>query len=166
VLYAFTGGADGYAPSGVIQASDGSVYGTTRQGGQAGNGTVFKIDQYGTLTTLHNFSGTDGMQPSAPLIQAQDGSFWGTASSGGPNGGGVVFRIAVANDDGAPLPARAIQGRVEAEDYDRGGPGVGYVDSRADCDQCATVAVGSVSLSAGPHIISVLMGPQDWMDFQ
>jgi len=44
VLYNFTGGTDGSEPSaGVIQDSDGNLYGTTYGGGKGEGGVVFKI---------------------------------------------------------------------------------------------------------------------------
>jgi uncharacterized repeat protein (TIGR03803 family) len=42
-LYSFTGGNDGGGPSGLVQGSDGSFYGTTTSGGQGGEGTVFRL---------------------------------------------------------------------------------------------------------------------------
>ena len=51
-LHSFTGGSDGALPRGVIQATDGSFYGTTI-GRRVERGTVFKLDGAGTLTTLH-----------------------------------------------------------------------------------------------------------------
>src|ERR1019366_6378518 len=71
-LHSFDG-TDGAAPyAGLIQATDGKLYGTTYEGGaNVLNGTVFKITTSGTLTTLHNFcslSGcTDGASPYAGL---------------------------------------------------------------------------------------------------
>src|SRR5213083_852944 len=78
--------------TGLIQASDGSFYGTTDEGGTSGYGTVFKLDAAGTLTTLHSFNGSDVWSPSG-LIQARDGSFYGTTSGGGTAGAGVIFRL-------------------------------------------------------------------------
>jgi uncharacterized repeat protein (TIGR03803 family) len=98
-LYSF-GGTDGSAPAcGLLQASDGNLYGTTYQGGsnnscENGCGTVFKISLAGTLTTLHNFDGTDGSNPIAALIQGTDGNFYGTSYGGGTGGGwGTVFEM-------------------------------------------------------------------------
>jgi len=43
-LYSFTGGSDGSQPTtGMVQARDGSFYGTTYDGGQGGVGTVFRL---------------------------------------------------------------------------------------------------------------------------
>ncbi len=42
--------------AGLIQASDGNFYGTTKEGGaKQYAGTVFKITPSGTLTTLYSF---------------------------------------------------------------------------------------------------------------
>ena len=89
---------DGSMPlAGLIQGTDGSLYGTTQLGGANLYGTVFKITPTGTLTTLYSFcsqSGcTDGDYPYASLVQGTDGNFYGTTANGGANGGGTVFKI-------------------------------------------------------------------------
>src|SRR5439155_10411314 len=75
--------------TGLIQASDGSFYGTTRGEDGVPGGTVFKLDAAGTLTTLHSFSGSNGSSGPNGLIQASDGSFYGTTE-------GTVFKIDAA----------------------------------------------------------------------
>jgi len=98
-IYSFTGGSDGYSPrAGVIQAADGSFYGTTAGGGDFNGGTVFSIDAAGLLTTLHSFTGGvgEGANPSAGVIQAADGSFYGTTVQGGPSDAGTIFRLNAA----------------------------------------------------------------------
>jgi len=89
------GCADGYAPSGLMQATNGNFYGTTGYGGandscQDGCGTVFRITPSGTLTTVHNFCSqpncADGSNPSSGLLQASDGNFYGET-------GGTVFKM-------------------------------------------------------------------------
>lgn len=85
---------DGLEPGAtLIQATDGSFYGTTTMGGAYNAGTIFKTTPEGRLTTLHSFDGTDGDFPPAGLVQAIDGNFYGTTNSGGTYGAGVVFRI-------------------------------------------------------------------------
>jgi len=102
-LYSFcskTACADGDFPeAGLVQATNGSLYGTTSSGGNGG-GTVFKITPGGKLTTLHTFCSetdcTDGSGPSDVLVQATDGNFYGTTTGKGPNGEGTVFEITPA----------------------------------------------------------------------
>jgi uncharacterized repeat protein (TIGR03803 family) len=95
-LHSFAGDTDGQNPrSGLIQATDGDLYGTTCSGGANGLGTVFKIITSGSLTTLHNFAGgtMDGACPLGTLVLAGDGDLYGTAYSGGASGNGTVFKI-------------------------------------------------------------------------
>jgi uncharacterized repeat protein (TIGR03803 family) len=93
-----------YPTAGLVQATDGNLYGTTGYGGANGTfcggfgcGTVFKITPSGTLTTLYSFCSlsdcTDGDEPYAGLVQATDGSFYGTTPSGGNDQEGTVFKI-------------------------------------------------------------------------
>jgi len=104
-LYAY---ADGLGqPVGLIQGTDGNLYGTTYDGGTGaygscdggGCGTIFAITPSGTLTTLWNFcsqSGcSDGRNPHAGLVEATNGTFYGTAQAGGANGYGTVFSLSV-----------------------------------------------------------------------
>jgi uncharacterized repeat protein (TIGR03803 family) len=101
-IYSFTGGSDGGSPAaGVIQGSDGNLYGTTQVGGAtgfdpsgAGYGTVFQATTNGTVKTLYYFSGgVDGADPVASLTQGRDGNFYGTTYTGGSNNFGTVFQI-------------------------------------------------------------------------
>jgi uncharacterized repeat protein (TIGR03803 family) len=98
---------DGIFPeAGLIQASNGDLYGTTAEGGvndsgdcviPGGCGTVFKITSGGTLTTLYAFCSQpkcmDGQFPAAQVMQAANGDLYGTSESGGVNGTGTVFQI-------------------------------------------------------------------------
>ena len=59
--FEFADGADPIA--GLVQATNGDLYGTTRTGGANRAGTVFKITPSGTLTTLYNFC-PQGVYPS------------------------------------------------------------------------------------------------------
>lgn len=53
VLYTFSGGADGGSPwAGVVQDSEGNLYGTTEIGGAYNYGTVFKLTPSGTETVM------------------------------------------------------------------------------------------------------------------
>jgi uncharacterized repeat protein (TIGR03803 family) len=88
-----------YLYAGLIQATDGNLYGIMDVGGANGSGTIFKITLSGTLTTLYNFcsqSGCpDGQYPGGGLVQDTDGSLYGTTADGGANGDGTVFSLSV-----------------------------------------------------------------------
>jgi uncharacterized repeat protein (TIGR03803 family) len=94
VLHSFDG-ADGYfLVAGLVLATDGNFYGTTQQGGTTDNlGTIFKITPGGTFTTLYNFTGPDGGQPTGGLIQHTNGLLYGTTTGGGTSGAGTVYSL-------------------------------------------------------------------------
>jgi uncharacterized repeat protein (TIGR03803 family) len=86
---------DGITPfAGLVEARDGSFYGTTSGGGANADGTVFRITAKGKLNTVHSFQGADGATPYGGLLQSSDGHFYGTATFGGANNSGVVFKLA------------------------------------------------------------------------
>ena len=86
---------DGITPlAGLVEATDGSFYGTTSGGGANADGTVFRITAAGKLTTVHSFRGADGAIPYAGLLLASDGYFYGTTTFGGANDSGVIFKLA------------------------------------------------------------------------
>lgn len=110
-LYSFcakTDCADGSSPyAGLIQATDGNLYGTTFGGGanetscNGGCGTLFKITTKGVLTTLYSFCAeancADGSQPWGGLTQDTNGTLYGTTYYSGNNNddAGTVFSLSV-----------------------------------------------------------------------
>ena len=88
-------GANGANPQSVslVQGTDGSLYGTTNNGGAYGYGTVFKVSPSGTVTTLYSFRLTDGALPVSGLVLATDEDFYGTTFEGGTHRKGTVFKI-------------------------------------------------------------------------
>ena len=104
VLYSFGNSGDGISPNGLIQGSDGNLYGTTYGGGTSANcthgcGTVFEFSPTsGTETVLHDFGSFsgDGEHPFAgsPIL-GSDGNFYGTTYYGGTENDGTVFEVAL-----------------------------------------------------------------------
>jgi uncharacterized repeat protein (TIGR03803 family) len=109
-LYSFCQGGyllgcpDGSSPySGLVQASDGNLYGTT-SGCCKGSthGTIFKLPPASVpdaaLKTICVFGDTtcpDGEVPYAGLVQGTDGDFYGTTYQGGASGYGIVFKLSL-----------------------------------------------------------------------
>lgn len=105
-LYIFQGGSDGKNPNGgLIEDSEGSLYGTTVVGGGSsscpqGCGTVFKLTPMGSLYServLYAFQGgSDGVSPNAKLLADSQGALYGTTALGGASGCrcGTVFKLA------------------------------------------------------------------------
>ena len=113
-----------YPQAGVIQGSDGALYGATYYGGGSANaGTVYRLTLAGDFTTLHTFNYTDGAYPSGGVMQSSDGALYGTTYGGGV-GYGTVYRLTLAGDfttlhtfhytDGAYPEAGVIQGSDRA----------------------------------------------------
>jgi uncharacterized repeat protein (TIGR03803 family) len=101
---------DALSPAGgLVLASDGLLYGTTKfgQAGQAdGAGSIFRIATAGTgFQIIHRFAlvtasnqdanpiNTDGAYPEAELVEGADGFLYGTTRAGGPNGTGTIFKV-------------------------------------------------------------------------
>ena len=101
VLYRFAGASDGANPAAGLIDVNGTLYGTTVNGGGAPScfcGTVYSFSSSGVETVLYPFAGgTDGMFPRAPLV-ALNGTLYGTTTYGGePEKGrnccGTVFAL-------------------------------------------------------------------------
>jgi uncharacterized repeat protein (TIGR03803 family) len=92
-------GADGqYPQAGLTADTHGNLYGTTTQGGAAGDGTVFKVAAgSGTVTTLASFNGTNGANPQGDLVVDSGGDVYGAAATGGAAGDGTVFEVAAGS---------------------------------------------------------------------
>jgi uncharacterized repeat protein (TIGR03803 family) len=114
VLFSFDGGSDGRDPEGgLLQGTDGWLYGTTAVG-TLGGGTIFRIGTSGGLTTIRQFGdGTSGYSPRGELIESSAGVFYGTTYNGGSNDDGVVYRMTLCAADVSAVVAVASQGPLK-----------------------------------------------------
>ena len=121
-LYSFAGGNDGADPQArVVFGPDGSLYGTTAEGGGGngcggqGCGTVFRLRPASTAcktalcpwseTVLYKFTGAlDGGEPYGAVTFDKAGNIYGTTAQGGPQSGncflgscGTVYKLTPAN---------------------------------------------------------------------
>ncbi len=87
----FTDGATLYTP--LVQASDGSFYGTTFLG-EDSRGTIFRINSQGTVKTIHRFEGLSE-NPIVGLATATDGNLYGTTLGGGgcDSDAGSIYKV-------------------------------------------------------------------------
>ena len=98
-LYSFTGQSDGARPDGgLIQDSEGNLYGSTVLAGAGGGGTVFELSPSGggwTFHLIYSFSGSLG--PLAALTMDADGNLYGTTYEDGAHHLGNVFKLTKSN---------------------------------------------------------------------
>lgn len=74
----------------LVEGADGALYGTSLNGGTAGDGSIFRLGLDGTLSTLYSFTGgTDGSTAWSPLSIGSDGNFYGSTT----DGSGTVYRL-------------------------------------------------------------------------
>lgn len=93
ILYRFQGSKDGGYPwGGLIQATDGNLYGTTLKGGSDDIGTIFRITTDGTYKQLYSFQESVGKFPETSLMQHTNGVIYGMANQGGAHGHGEIFQ--------------------------------------------------------------------------
>jgi uncharacterized repeat protein (TIGR03803 family) len=99
-LHTFQDPEGGSPEAGLIQASDGNLYGTASGGGQFGDGTIYRLGLDGSFTVMYHFGAGahDGGRPLAPLMQTRDGHLCGTTYVGGTWNGGTAFCMTLAGE--------------------------------------------------------------------
>ncbi|MFZ0032361.1 MAG: choice-of-anchor tandem repeat GloVer-containing protein [Candidatus Cybelea sp.] len=116
VIYRFKGGSDGEFPNTKLLSLNGTLYGTTVNGGggnprfcYAGCGTIFSVTPAGKKSLIYTFKGgKDGMAPYSPLL-AVNGFLYGTTAEGGcmrvcdrygsVPGGGTIFKMSSSGSE-------------------------------------------------------------------
>lgn len=96
------GGSSGSADlflSGIGQATNGLLFGTTARGGDYDYGTLFRLATDGSaFEIIHHFRfsgspGLDGAYPIGALVSDGNGALLGTTQAGGLHNGGTIYRI-------------------------------------------------------------------------
>jgi uncharacterized repeat protein (TIGR03803 family) len=101
---------DGADPHAGLVLSGNTLYGTARDGGNSGDGTVFAVNTktiafqlvYTFTATDANGNNNDGASPQATLILSSN-TLYGTASDGGIWGEGTVFAVNATGTGFTPL---------------------------------------------------------------
>ncbi|HTT82137.1 MAG TPA: choice-of-anchor tandem repeat GloVer-containing protein [Rhizomicrobium sp.] len=103
ILHVFGGTSDGAYPLANLVYHDGTIYGTTNQGGSADVGTIFSMDATtGAENVLFSFDGNDGALGDGVIYH--DGHLFGSTASGGTDYGrgytyGTVFDFDLATNE-------------------------------------------------------------------
>ena len=104
-LYSFDCGADGGHPwGGVTFDRLGNLYGTTKDGGAYGYGTVFKLspnadDTWSEIVLYSFINGRDGANPQWGVVADLSDRLYGVTTYGGiPCGCGTVFELSLPTD--------------------------------------------------------------------
>ncbi len=87
--------ANGITPTtGMVQGSDGFLYGVTSGGGASLDGTIFKLKTDGTsYAVVHSFDGAHGATPySLPTLHTS-GKIYGLTNAGGAHNDGVLYSL-------------------------------------------------------------------------
>src|SRR5579871_50090 len=139
-------GADLSRQTNLVQTSDGSLYGTTTNGGAYAMGSVFKAKP--NVETIYSFGGisSDALAPGSPLIQGSDGTLYGSTATGGnpsaicPKGCGTVFRV-------TPSGVETVLYSFGSESTDGQGP-LGALVQASDGNFYGTTASGGTTASS------------------
>jgi uncharacterized repeat protein (TIGR03803 family) len=124
-IYEFTGqNGDGeYVDAGLTEGRDGTLYGTTANGGPGKCGIVFALTATGSKyaeTVLYGFQGTgdggtDGCNSTASLLLAKSGVLFGTTTGGGASGNGTAFELTPSGSTYAETVLHSFQGGSDGE---------------------------------------------------
>jgi len=107
LLYSFKGGADGEYPAAGLTLVNGTLYGTTYDGGDLscasgfGCGTVFRVSTAGSEQVIYAFKGgADAAGPVVALLNL-NGTLYGTTQSGGSSVSafGTVFSVTTSGSE-------------------------------------------------------------------
>ena len=81
---------------GLVEGTNGNLYGTAQSGGAASSGTIFGITKGGRLAILYSFCAltncADGRGPYASPVQHTNGNFYGTTT----NPEGTIFSMSLS----------------------------------------------------------------------
>ena len=129
ILYSFKNGTDGGYPYCTLAFdASGTLYGTTLNGGNTGNGVVFSLTPpaSGTAWTeavLHSFdTASDGVEPREGVTIDPAGNLFGTTEIGGANDWGVAFEVSPPAGGSGPWTEQVIY----TFDQNHGGGGPTY----------------------------------------
>lgn len=95
----FDGTTNGNYPGGLMNHSNGKMYGLTSEGGTSGSGVLYEYDPSTNIfTKKKEFDLLGGSTPTGVLMQATNGKLYGALGYGGVNLRGVLFEYDAATN--------------------------------------------------------------------
>jgi uncharacterized repeat protein (TIGR03803 family) len=157
-LHDFNNSTDGACNPGaypvvdLTQVTDGSLYGVTYGGGDANNGSIYKLTPANVFSVfLFPSNNVDGGQPYSTLLQNTNGLVYGTTTTGGANSVGNFFSVATGDAPFVNLEPTQGSGNVGAK------VGIfGQKFSSASVVKFGGVASKSVTLSGTTYLTAVV----------
>lgn len=93
LLHTFGGGANGSQPAGLVETSNGFLFGVAYEGNN-NLGTIFRITRTGSsFSNVHHFTNLSGGDPMGTPFEASDHKLYGVVGKGGAWARGGVYRI-------------------------------------------------------------------------
>jgi hypothetical protein len=103
ILTTFSSTFVGSSENGLVVDAVGNIFGTSENGGTAGDGSIFELVKSdgtceSTLTPVLRFNSMNGSSPEATLLSDGKGNLLGTTTEGGPTTPslGTVFELTVS----------------------------------------------------------------------
>jgi uncharacterized repeat protein (TIGR03803 family) len=97
VVHAFNGISGAHFPvAALLETNDGSLCGTTANGGVNDAGVVFQLLPDRTIVNRDLQPATTGKTPLAGLVRTSDGTFYGTTQNGGADSSGTFFKMSAS----------------------------------------------------------------------
>src|SRR4029077_20920249 len=87
---------------GLVEDTDGRLYGATSGGGYRQAGGIFRIREEGSnYVAIHEFQGDDETadSPFGNLVLGSDGFIYGTTDDGGRLGAGTIYRVGKSGEE-------------------------------------------------------------------
>lgn len=91
LVHGFQKDGNGYPEAGLVQGSDGNLYGVTGGNGYGTYGVIYQVDADGNYSELYEWPTYS--YPNAAMLQHTTGMFYGVSHQGGINGAGNVYSL-------------------------------------------------------------------------
>jgi uncharacterized repeat protein (TIGR03803 family) len=93
ILHTFSGTDGRRATSPPVVTPDGTLYGTTSQGGAHDAGVLYRITPEGVFSVVYTFGGDNPSWPYGGVMLAKNGNLYGTSLQGGTTGSGTIYEL-------------------------------------------------------------------------